>query len=236
MDLFSSIRIRKSCRKYLSKPLTEDLLLEIKTFISQLEPLNQCPFTYRFESEVKGKFLVQAPHYLMISGSGQPGELENIGFLFEQLILWLDQKEIGSVWLGSAKAIEPNNSDIITIAFGYASEGIHRKESEFKRNPISSITNMEEDACIQAVRFTPSGMNLQPWYFEKHENKIHVYQKKLKLPMSALYKLSELDMGIALCHYYIACKHFHKSFHFVRKEDDSSKKGYMLFGEISCSE
>ncbi len=232
MDLFHSINRRKSCRKYDMKSLNEEQLLEIREVIKEFDILNNTAFNYRLETKIKGKFLVEAPHYLIISGKGEPGELENIGFLFEHLILWFDEHDIGSVWLGSATGIEENKNDIIGIAFGYSTESVHREENQFKRKKLKEITNAPDDPYMKAILYAPSGMNLQPWYFEKSDDHVLVYKQKLKLPFSKIYKLTDLDMGIALCHYQIASKKFNKEFHFERKEDNFSKKGYVLFGEI----
>lgn len=235
MDLFDSINRRKSCRSYAGQPFEAERLEEIREAINGFQPLYpDVPLDYRFITKAKGIFKVQAPHYLIISGQGREKEAENAGFLFEQLVLWLDAHNIGSVWLGKTKDIEDSNDkDIITIAFGQANESVHRRENEFKRKPIHEITNAPEDTCIQAVRLAPSGINLQPWYFEKSDDKISVYKQTLKPPVSLVYKKTEVDMGIALCHYALACRHFDKPFAFHRKDAETNKKGYRLFGELA---
>ncbi len=40
-------------------------------------------------------------------------------------------------------------------------------------------------------------------------------------------------MGIALCHYALACEHYGRPFIFQRKNGVSDKKGYKLFGELT---
>jgi len=236
MDLFDSINRRKSCRDYTQQPFDKEQLEKIRKAIDGLESLYpDVPLEYRFATETKGIFKVQAPHYLIISGQGKERELENAGFLFQQLILWFDAHNIGSVWLGKTKDIEqnPNGKDIIAIAFGQTNGSVHRSKSEFQRKPIHEITNAPENACIQAVHLAPSGMNLQPWYLEKAGDKVLLYKQSLKPPLSLAYKKTEVDMGIALCHYALACRHFDKPFAFERKNGETGKKGYRLFGELS---
>lgn len=235
MDLFDSINRRKSCRNYTQQPFEEERLEEIREAINGFELLYpDVPLEYRFVTKAKGIFKVQAPHYLMISGQGKEKESENAGFLFQQLILWFDAHDIGSVWLGKTKDMEDANSkDIITIAFGQANESVHRSKDEFKRKPINEITNAPENTCIQAVHLAPSGMNLQPWYLEESSDKVLLYKQSLKPPLSLVYKKTEVDMGIALCHYALACRHFGKPFVFHRKEEETNKKGYRLFGELA---
>lgn len=235
MDLFDSINRRKSCRNYTGQPFDKEQLEEIREAISGFKPLYpDVRLEYRFAAKTKGIFKVQAPHYLIVSGQGKAGEAENAGFLFQQLILWFDAHDIGSVWLGKTKDIEAtNDNDIIVIAFGQANESVHRSESEFKRKAINEITNAPENPCIQAVHLAPSGMNLQPWYLEKSGDKVLLYKQSLKPPLSLVYKKTEVDMGIALCHYALACKRFDKPFVFNRKDEDAGKKGYRLFGELA---
>ena len=236
MNLFYEINKRKSCRKYKTTPLSDERLQEIESVIQSFSSLySDRKLDFRFVRKTKGMFHVEAPHYLIISGQRKDGEQENAGFIYEQLVLWFSLNGIGCVWLGKSKDIKQGNKekDIITIAFGEADEPIYRKESEFRRKSIELITNIPDDKCIQSILLAPSGMNLQPWYFEKKDNKIIVYEQILKPPLSFTYKLTNIDMGIALCHYALACEHYGKPFIFQRKEGESDKKGYKIFGELS---
>lgn len=236
MDLFDAINRRKSCRKYISEPLSAKQLEEIEAILKTFEPLfPDAPLSYRFTTETAGMFHVKAPHYLIISGQGKKGEQENAGFIGQQCMLWLNAHELGSVWLGGSKdATAPrDSSDIIVIAFGNPEAPPHREKSEFKRKNISEITNIIDDECIKAVHLAPSGLNLQPWFFEKSGDKLLVYRQLLKPPMSLVYKLTKIDIGIALCHYAVACKHFGKPFKFYADDSSEAKKGYEFFGYAS---
>ncbi|ULQ59746.1 hypothetical protein K7I13_15040 [Brucepastera parasyntrophica] len=235
MDLYHSIAQRKSCRKYETQPLEHSIINEIEDAIKGFDVLcPSVPLEYRFSKKTKGRFNAEAPQYLVISGQGKAGEMENTGFLFEQLVLWLDAMEIGSVWLGSSKDLETQNTekDIITLAFGRTTEQVHRTKDKFVRKPIGKITNAPDDVCIQAAHLAPSGVNTQPWYFEKKGGKVMVYEQKLKPPVSLMYKLSDIDMGIALCHYALACKETGKPFQFSRVTEMPAKPGYLPFGII----
>lgn len=235
MNLYASITQRKSCRKYDMQPLEQSFISEIEHAIKGFCLLfPDLPLEYRFAKKVKGRFHVEAPHYLIISGQGKKGEMENTGFLFQQLVLWFDAMELGSVWLGSSKDTESGGSgkDIIVIAFGNAVGPVHRTKGQFKRKPIGQITNMVDDVCIQAAHLAPSGMNTQPWYFERQGSKTLVYKQKLKPPISLLYKHSDIDMGIALCHYALACKESGKQFAFSQETALPEKWGYVAFGVI----
>ena len=236
MDLYPSIAQRRSCRNYDMEPLSQEVLEEVARAIEQFDPLYpDVPLEHRFTAKTKGPYHVDAPHYLIISGRGASGEMEATGFLFEQLILWFDAMDIGSVWLGESKDAEgtATSNDIIAIAFGNSTDSVHRPLDKFKRQPIEDITNAPDDPCIQAAHLAPSGMNTQPWYFEKQGENVLVYKKKLKPPVSLIYKLSDIDMGIGLCHYALACEKDGRVFRFDRKTDLPSKKGYLPFGIIA---
>ena len=238
MDLFDSISRRKACRHYVAEPLSDKELLEIETALKAFKPLYpDAPLDYRFASETKGIFHVKAPHYLIISGEGKKGEEENAGFIGQQLMLWLDSHELGGVWLGASKDATKGRSkfDIIVLAFGKPEGWPHRKISEFKRKAISDITNSPNDECIKAVHLAPSGMNIQPWYLEKTRDKVLLYRQLLKPPMSLVYKLTRIDMGIALCHYAVACGHFGKPFRFHPGGNAQAKKGYQYLGYVDIS-
>lgn len=234
MNLYASIGQRKTCRKYDSQPFNQELLDTIKRVIQSFEPLYPTtPFTWRFTTRVKGRFHVEAPHYVIISGEGNPGERENSGFLFEQLVLWFDAMGLGCVWLGESKDAETGrDKDLIAIGFGSAAEPVHRPKDAFKRKPIEKITNAPDDACMQAVHLAPSGMNLQPWFFHRQDGGVFVYKQKRKPPFSLLYKHSDVDMGIALCHYALACKEIGKPFRFTRTGTLPEMTGFVPFGII----
>ena len=233
--LYKSIYQRKSCRKYHMQPLSQEKIDEIDEKISTFDTLYpDVSLSHRFIQKGKGIFHVQAPHYLIIEGKGEKGELEAAGFLYEQLVLWFNTVSVGCVWLGMTKDPDSKQkgNDIITIGFGIAAESNRREVSEFKRKPIAEITNAPTDVCIEAARLAPSGVNIQPWYFEKQGEEIFLYQKKLGLPLSLAYKLSDLDMGIALCHYALACEEKGFAFSFTRDNSLPVKSGYNSFGII----
>jgi nitroreductase len=236
MDLYSSIFTRKSTRKFDMNPLPAGLLNEMEEAITKFKPLYpNVPVEHRFTQKAKAMIgLVSAPHYLIISGHMKTGELENAGFIFQQLILWLDARDIGSCWLGTAKDAVKNTSgkDIIAIAFGKGAEPVHRAADEFNRKPIADITDDPSNPGTQAAYLAPSGINTQPWYFEKAADKILVYKQRMKPPISLIYKLTDLDMGIALCHYALSCQKDGRRFEFTRQAEMPPKAGYVPFGEI----
>lgn len=238
MNLYNAISKRKATRQYLDTPLDSKVLDGMIEKLKSFELLYlDSPLEFRVVNHTKGFFNVEAPHYLIISGKGSIHEKENAGFVGQRFVLWLHTIGIGSVWLGASKdkGKARSKNDIIVIAFGNAKVSIERELSEFKRKKIETITNIPEDDCIKAVHLAPSGMNQQPWYFEKRENKVIVYEQKLKAPLNLVYKSTLVDIGIALCHYKIVCEQLKKPFVFQFLSAKTDKKGFKLIGEISLN-
>lgn len=235
MSLYTAIPQRRSCRKYDMQPLPTATMDEIQAAIASFTPLTpNCPLGWRITNQAKGLYHVPAPHYLIISGQGAAHEKEHAGFLFQQLALWLDDHDLGCVWLGEAKdAISPQPNDIIAMAFGKTTDNVHRTRDQFKRKPIAEITNAPDDTCMQAVHIAPSGMNTQPWYFSQQGAQMLVYRQKLKPPISLVYKCTEIDMGIALCHFAVACQELGKPFQFTFSTELPAQKGCIPLGIIS---
>ncbi len=236
MDLFNSISQRKSCRKYIDEPFSQVELEEVEATIKGFEALfPDLALNYRFVTETKGMFHVKAPHYLVISGSGKEGEEENAGFIGQQFMLWLNARGLGGVWLGASKDPGENrkHGDIIVIAFGRVEGSPNRELSEFKRKEISEITNDTEDKGVKAIHIAPSGINLQPWYFEKKADRLLIYRQILKPPMSLVYKLTRIDIGIALCHYALASRHYGVDFNFHLGGSAEKIKGYKYYGYVN---
>lgn len=235
MDLFDAIYSRKATRNFTDEPFNNEELNEMLNTLKDFPLLyTGSPLEFRIVSHTKGLFNVRAPHYLVISGQGKKYEQLNAGYVGQRFVLWLHTKDIGSVWLGVSKDASKDRSknDIIVIAFGKSLESIERLLEEFKRKDIDDITNISDDDCIRAVHLAPSGINLQPWYFEQDGDKITVYEQRLKPPLSFLYKTTEVDMGIALCHYALACEYYERYFSFKHLSGKSNKRGYKLFGEL----
>jgi len=62
----------------------------------------------------------------------------------------------------------------------------------------------------------PSAMNRQQWFFTGNASTIHAYRAKSSFLTAFMFdKMSKISMGIAICHVWIAAKHFGKEVEFV---------------------
>jgi len=237
MDLYSSIFTRASATKYDAAPLSTETLGQIESLISSVKPLvPDVKLTHQIlgSDAVKGLALPKAPHFLIISGKEHP--LRNIcaGFLYQHAELYMYSIGLATRWLSSVKAKQPDPNHVIGFAFGKPAEPAARKPDEFKRKSCAEIAK-GTDSRLEAVRLAPSGMNSQPWYFILESNAIHIYYKQsLGGLLGKLYHLTDLDLGIALCHLAVASEHEGKPFNFVtgRKNTPEPPKGFTYAGTV----
>ena len=159
--------------------------------------------------------------------------------MMQQMDLWLSANGMGSWWHVSSKpskqwgAVE-GLPFVFLITFGIADETLYREPSDFKRKPVSELTNCAEiHKFVEPVRFAPSAFNQQPWFFTCCDGKILMYCKKANSLLSLFFgNMSRLNAGIGLCHLWLAIEHEGKCFH-VECEDNAPYLGKKM--EYICS-
>ncbi|AMP20101.1 hypothetical protein AZF37_01930 [endosymbiont 'TC1' of Trimyema compressum] len=247
MTEFDSIFKRQSIRKYEDRPVEEDVLQTIKKYIETIEPLIpgiEVKMTIvdrtLFNKIAKGKFIVSAPHYIVITSEEKEGSYLNAGYMGEQAVLHLTKLGIGSCWLGGAREQKDINYTLpytIAIAFGYGRESIERENLEgINRKEISSWASGETASfyslLLECVRIAPSAMNNQPWICQVSNDKIRWFKKKSNIFKKIfLENLNDVDMGIAFCHFVIAAEAENRLVTF-EKEDLIHGIGYVLTAYI----
>ncbi len=223
---------RKSIRKYKIDPISIEILIQIKAQIDALKPLYPSIKThFEIADDVKNPMSLKAPLYLIVSSEKSEGYFENVGFMLEQMSLYLNSLGLGSCWLGMAKPTQNQKTElpfVISMAFGYPSEELFRNVSDFKRKSLSEISE-GADSRLEAARLAPSGMNSQNWFFLCTNGIIHVYRKKVN-PLKAVIfdKMNSIDTGIALYHLFVASE----SFSFEKLNSFPERKGYIYMGTV----
>ena len=136
--------------------------------------------------------------------------LQNIGYLGEQLDLYLVSKNIGTLWFGIGKTKEKQLDGldfVIMIAIAKVdSEDKFRKDMyKSKRKEITDIWSGDYYLDIaNIVRFAPSACNSQPWKVETTPKDIKVYRYKKEgkigiMPKNMVMYFNQIDIGIFLC-------------------------------------
>ncbi|WP_432644534.1 nitroreductase family protein [Methanobrevibacter sp.] len=228
MNLEKQIYIRKSCRKYLDEAIDMDL---IHNFMKSVKPIiNEIDYHYeiltRDEINVRNRW--SAPYYLALYSEKKENYLMNIGFIFQQLCLYLQSIDIGTCWVGLDTPRNNTSEFVIPISFGRSND-MTRELSGFKRHNLSEISDFEDEKLIPA-QLAPSAINSQPWYFKHTDDGFDVYQVKQNIfKRQILKKLNSIDVGIVLAHMYVANEN---TFEFKIKTSFDDIRGYTYVGSI----
>ena len=174
------------------KPLVEDINVKIKIVKDSTTCKRGQEYCILLYSEKKDNYL------------------QNIGYLGEQLDLYLVSKNSGTVWFGIGK-VEEKQIDgldfVIMIAIAKVdSPSKFRKDMyKSKRKELSEIWNGDNYLDIaNIVRFAPSACNTQPWIVDSNKNELNIYRyrkegKRGIMPKDMVIYYNQIDIGIFLC-------------------------------------
>ena len=240
MELKDLIYKRKSCRSYTGKPVDSGTLENIRAFVSAAKPLYphiRVQMDIAEKDSVRCIFPWVTPQLICIYSEETEGFLENAGFIFQQLDLYMQSLGLGVCWLGMGRltskeagtAEKEGLEFVIMLSFGHPKGSPHRNPEGFKRKKLSQISDIE-DSRLDPARLAPSSVNSQPWYFVHEGEIIHVYcALQGKLINRFLSDMNRIDIGIALAHLYVSNP---DSFSFSYRDDARRLKGYEYMGSV----
>lgn len=218
-ELYSMLSKRVSIRKSrIDNPFKTDDYDNIKTLIdSRMKEIKKL-YDYNFKYELVdiketnskiGEFAI----CIYSEKFSDNLYLINIGYIFEQLELYLESIDIGVCWLGIPR---PKKKDIDglphAIMLGLTkinSDMLRKDENDFKRKDYLWEGEFNNDVIIKSM-LAPSSCNSQPWNVKYENNIISVYRnKKVKtiIPRSFLSYYNNIDMGIYLCFLEVALEY-----------------------------
>ena len=174
------------------KPLVEDINVKIKIVKDSTTCKRGQEYCILLYSEKKDNYL------------------QNIGYLGEQLDLYLVSKNIGTLWfcIGKVEEKQIDGLDfVIMIAIAKVdSPSKFRKDMyKSKRKELSEIWNGDNYLDIaNIVRFAPSACNTQPWIVDSNKNELNIYRyrkegKRGIMPKDMVIYYNQIDIGIFLC-------------------------------------
>ena len=126
MTLKEMIYHRKSCRSFIGKPVDAVLLAKIRSFeMKPLYPEIKVHWDIVSRNQVKCICPWTTPQLITIYTEEADGYLENVGFLFQQMDLYLQTLGLGVCWLGMGR-MNPKTATpvegmkfVIMLAFGH---------------------------------------------------------------------------------------------------------------------
>ena len=228
MTLNEMIFMRKSCRSFTGVPVDAATIETIKAFpMKPLYPEIRIHWDIVPRNQVKCICPWTTPQLITIYSEEAEGYPENIGFLFQQMDLYLQTLGLGVCWLGMGRMNPKTTSQVegmkfvIMLAFGYPrGDQLRHDLKSFKRKPMEQITD-KPDPRLEPARLAPSAVNSQPWFFAHEGDTIHVYCSG---------KGFRLDIGIALAHLYVVNE---KSFEFFKADQAADLPGYTYIGSVN---
>ena len=212
-ELYNMIFKRKSFHLFRNigdEHISSEELKDIENQISKLEPLVD-DIKVKIKIVKEGATCRRGQEYCILFYSEKKDNyLQNIGYLGEQLDLYLVSKNIGTLWFGIGR-VEEKQLDgldfVIMIAIAKVDDESKFRKDMYKsrRKELKEIWNGDNYLDIaNIVRFTPSACNTQPWKVESSENELKVYRyrkegKRGIMPKNLVIYYNQIDIGIFLC-------------------------------------
>ena len=212
-NLYNMIFKRKSFhlfRNIGNEKITEKEIKDIEEYINKLKPLDK-DIKIKIKIVKNGVTCKRGQEYCILFYSEKKDNyLQNIGYIGEQLDLYLVSKNIGTLWFGIGRVDEKNLDGldyVIMIAIAKVdSEDKFRKDMyKSKRKELEEIWSGNTYLDIaNIVRFAPSACNTQPWKVETSKNEIKVYRyrkegKRGIMPKNLVIYYNQIDIGIFIC-------------------------------------
>ncbi len=219
-ELYEMIFKRKSFHLFRNigkEHLTKDELNDIEKEFSKLKPLVE-DIKVKIKIVKKESILRGQEYCILFYSEKRDNYLQNIGYLGEQLDLYLVSKNIGTLWFGIGKPDEKEMDGLdfvimIAIAKVDSSNKFRKDMYKSKRKELSEIWSGDNFLDIaNIVRFAPSACNTQPWKVETTENEIKVYRyrkegKRGIMPKDKVIYYNQIDIGIFLCFLELCLEH-----------------------------
>lgn len=218
MTLLEAIETRHSVRRYIHKPLSQEIINTLQSKIDECNRLGDLHIQL-VTNETKafsglfayGKFSGVENYFVMV-GKKSPDFDERIGYYGEQLVLLAQQLGLNTCWAGLSyrrvdSAYEVGEGEtlscMISLGYGETQGHTHKIKSE------KEVSNVTEDSPewfrngVRAALLAPTAINQQKFYFEHvtpHADNIHRVKARKGF---SLIGYTQMDLGIAKLHFEI---------------------------------
>lgn len=141
--------------------------------------------------------------------------LTNIGYMGEQIDLFLASIDIASLWYGlgsPCNLVKEGLPYVIMILMGKKDRSDFRKDMySSKRKKLSEIWEGREYSFSNIIRFAPSACNTQNWFVESLPGELLIYRQKHSkrgiMPENKVTYYNRIDIGIFLCFLELSFNH-----------------------------
>ena len=131
--------------------------------------------------------------------------LQNIGFIGEQLDLYLVNNDIGTLWYGIGKTSKEKYNDLEFVTMmaicKVPTDSFRKDMFKSKRKKVEEIWDDNYLDICDIVRFAPSSCNTQPWKVYSKDNVLDIYRyknpnKRGIMPLNRIVYQNLIDIGI----------------------------------------
>ena len=218
-----------------NESISKDELNDIQSAYSEFTPLDPGIKTAIHIVPEKETNCKRGGEYcILLYSEKKDGYLQNIGYLGEQLDLYLVSRNIGTLWFGIGKTKEEPFEDmeyVIMFSIRKISDDSKYRKDMFrsKRKSVEEIWEGEQILGVSdIVRFAPSACNSQPWLVKNNgELSVYRYRKPGKrgiMPADKVSFYNRIDIGIFIFFMDICLEHngvgFEKTLYSDAGDDD----------------
>ncbi len=220
-ELYDMIFKRKSFHLFRNigeEHITDEELKDIEKKFSELKPLVE-DINVKIKIVKKGATCKRGQEYcILFYSEKKENYLQNIGYLGEQLDLYLVSKNIGTLWFGIGRPDEKQYEGLdfvimMAIAKVDSPDKFRKDMYKSKRKELEEIWQGDSYLDIaNIVRFAPSACNTQPWKVEAADKELKVYRyrkegKRGIMPKDKVIYYNQIDIGIFLCFLELCLEH-----------------------------
>lgn len=214
MDKLEAIQKRHSVRRYIDKPIEENLIAELNKEIEKIN--NESGLSVQFVTNEPNAFGGIMAHYGKFSGVSNYFAMigkkdktldEKVGYFGERLVLKAQQLGLNTCWVAltykkvpKAYTIKKGEKLLLVISVGYGENQGNARKSKTPED-VSNISADSPEwfkAGVNSALLAPTAMNQQKFYFS-YENG----QVKAK---NGLGFYAKVDLGIAKYHFEIGAQ------------------------------
>lgn len=221
MTLLEAIRARHSVRRYIQRPieaskldiLRDEIMALNATSCLDIQLVTEEPRAFDGSTAFSyGKFSGVENYIVMAGPRDSRAELQ-VGLYGEQLVLLAQTLGLNSCWVGLTYkkipgAFRLRKGDVVhcVIALGYGeTQGVQHKLRPLEKLYEADIVPPDWFiSAMEAVQLAPSAINQQKYIFLLHRESLVE-----ALPRFSLVGYTEIDIGIAMCHFEIGAGDAH---------------------------
>ena len=218
MTLQEAIKARHSVRKYIDKPLPQDIVNILQAKVDECNNIGNLhiQLVTNEPKAFKGKMAYGTfsgvSNYFAMVGKKADDLSERIGYYGEQLVLLAQTLGLNTCWVGltynkvkEAYSVGEGEKLCCLIALGYGDDSgrnLKRKTVEQISN-ASVITPEWFKKGVTTALLAPTAMNQQKFYFEYEAPVNGNKAKVIATKQFSFFGYTKIDLGIAKCHFEI---------------------------------